>query len=239
MPSYSYAAASGAPSNWELPQLPDFSGVASAGAAVGGAIVGAVQAGGEAVRTGVEAAQRGAHLTQESFRDFQRGLPIALDRLSRAGSAIGQSVQATPTSLESEFVATSRTFGVEEALTILFTGEAEGESEDFKRRRDEIEPAIPMSKEDQDLVVAVGTVVVAVAITALAAPVVVAAVVTAPIWGPIAIIAIILGAPLALSILANFMEPEEMWAWLKKGFDREGKRLVEAGGGGIGPGFSG
>lgn len=240
MPAYSSAFVN-TENSWRptLPSLPDLSGIASAGAAVGGAIVGGVTAAGEAVKAGVEGAQRGAHLAQASFRDFQIGLPVALDRIGRAGSAIGESLKATPTSTRSEFIQTSQTFGVEEALTILFTGKAEGESENFRRRRDELEPVIPMTQEQQDVAVGVGIIVVGVAIAAVAIPLVGVAVVTAPIWGPVAIIAIILGAPLALSILANFMEPEEMWAWLKKGFDREGKRLVEAGGGGIGPGFSG
>ena len=229
MPAYTSAFVN-TENSWRpsLPSLPDLSRVTEAGAAIGGAIVGGVTVAGEAVRTGVEAAQRGAHLAQQSVRDFSAGLPIAIDRINRAGGAIGESVQATQTALAggreptSEFVATSQTFGVQEALQILATGSAPGEDTSFRRRRDELEPLLtnPLDEKQTDIAVGIAVVVVAAVITAAAIPVGVAAVATAPIWVPIAIVVMLLGGGLGLAYMDFAFGEQKKWDVLGDFIDR-------------------
>lgn len=136
---------------------------------------------GEGISRGVSAVGEGAVQAGEaigqSFQDFQAGLPEAGRRIKAAGNAIGQSSEAVHTSLAagtdgSEFVATSQTFGVEEAITILLTGGATGEAENFRRRRDEIEPLIDIElTEDQQVIAGAIAVVVIGAIIIATAPV--------------------------------------------------------------------
>ncbi len=159
MPAYSSMFAD--PSKWERPEWASDIGDS-------------LKSIGEGIATGVETA---GEAIGQSFRDFQAGLPEAGRRIKAAGNAIGQSAEATHTAIAagtdgSEFVGTSQTLGVEEALTIILTGEAPGEAENFRQRRDEIEPLIDIElTEDQKVIAGAVAVVVIGAIIIATAPV--------------------------------------------------------------------
>ncbi len=150
----------------------------SGGAAIGGAIVGGITAGGEGLRTVVEAAPGAAQAVQDSVADFFAGLPEAGRRIGAAGHAISESFENTRVALSggpgdmSEFVATSSTFGVEEAINILLTGSDPDEVTDFAERRDELEPLFDIElTEDQQVIAGAIAVVVIGAIIIATAPV--------------------------------------------------------------------
>lgn len=121
-----------------------------------------------------EGARSAGETITQSLSDFKAGLPEAQRRIGAAGHAIAESAEALQTvfseGLDSEFVGSSQTVGIEEAITIILTGDAPGQDENFRRRRDEIEPLIDveLTEEQQVIAGAIAVVVIGAVIIATA-----------------------------------------------------------------------
>ncbi len=195
MPSYASSFVKG---GWkpDLPEIsisiPDLGSVIEVGADVAKSVGGAV-----------------AGAATESFGKFQSGLPVALDRIGRAGHAISESVGLVGAQLQgknTESVAASQFFGIPEALNILVSGEQHigaGEglfggaggflgagAEEIKISRDDLPPPLGFDIPDEHADIIVGTLAVGVAaaVTWAAAPAVGVGLAAVGIVGPVILV---------------------------------------------------
>ncbi len=231
MPSYASSFVKG---GWkpDLPEIsisiPDLGNVIELGAEVAGQVAGAVS---------------GA--VTDSFGEFQRGLPVAIDRIGRAGHAITESVGLVGAQLQgknTKTVAGSQLFGIPEALNILTTGEqhigpgeglaggtggflGEGAKE-IRVSREDLPPPLGFDIPDEhaDILVGALAVGVAAAVTWAAAPAVGVGLAAVGIVGPVLLV---VGA--AYLIAVKVWGPDAVHKWLEDR-KKEMQRFFEGGG---------